>query len=71
MLDTDGYFKLAASNFKTAEAHLVDAEKELYSLLERLKACSQTFQRISGPGPAPALRHQSTVPVKGLELVRS
>ncbi|HJX12484.1 MAG TPA: hypothetical protein VJ377_03030 [Dehalococcoidales bacterium] len=71
MLEADGYFKLAASDFKTAEAHLVDAEKELYSLLERLKACSQTFQRISGPGPLPAARRKSTVPVKGLEPVRS
>ena len=46
MLGTDGYLRLAASNFKIAEAHLVDAERELHKLVERLENCSKLMSNI-------------------------
>ena len=40
MLTTDGYLKLAASNFRQAESHLKDTETHLLKLLDRLEKCS-------------------------------
>ena len=47
MLDTDGYLKLAASNFQRAETHLADTETHLRKLLERLENCSRLFGDVS------------------------
>ena len=41
MLDTDGYLRLAASNFKRAESYLEDTENQLLKLLDRLEKCSR------------------------------
>lgn len=46
MLGTDGYLRQAASNFRIAEAHLMDAEKELHKLVERLENCSKLMKNI-------------------------
>lgn len=46
MLGTNGYLRLAASNFKIAEAHLMDTEKELRKLVERLENCSKLMSKI-------------------------
>ena len=46
MIDTDKYLELAASNFKTAEAHLKTAEDSLNTLLEKLESCSKLLKKI-------------------------
>ena len=44
MLDTDGYLRMAASNFKQAESYLEDTETQLLKLLDRLEKCSRHFE---------------------------
>ncbi len=48
MLGTDGYLRQAAHNFQIAEAHLMDAEKQLHQLVERLEYCSKLIKNIPG-----------------------
>lgn len=48
MLGTDGYLRMAASNFKIAEAHLMDTEKELRKLVARLENCSKLMGKTPG-----------------------
>ncbi|OGO44627.1 MAG: hypothetical protein A2137_06000 [Chloroflexi bacterium RBG_16_58_8] len=46
MLDTDGLFRLATSNFKQAEAHLEDAEDSLRKLQGKLEAGARLIREI-------------------------
>ena len=46
MFEVDEYLKMAASNFKTAEAHLKDAEDGLHMLRERLENCFELLKKI-------------------------
>jgi hypothetical protein len=40
MLDTDGLFRLAASDFQQAGVHLAEAEAQLQRLRARLERCA-------------------------------
>ncbi len=46
MFEVDEYLRMAASNFKTAEAHLRDAEDALHMLRERLENCLELMKKI-------------------------
>jgi hypothetical protein len=46
MFEVDEYLRMAASNFKTAEAHLKDAEDGLHMLRERLENCLELMKKI-------------------------
>ena len=45
MLDTDGLFRLAATNFQQAEAHLTDCEIQLRKLRAKLEKCAGVVQQ--------------------------
>jgi hypothetical protein len=51
MFEVDEYLKMAASNFKTAEAHLKDAEDGLHALRERLENCLELMKKIPHDEP--------------------
>ena len=55
MLETDGLFKLSASNFQRAEMHLTDTEVQLRKLRARLEKCATLVQRVP---PSEVLRQQ-------------
>jgi acetyl-CoA carboxylase carboxyltransferase component len=46
MLETDGLFRLAASNFEQAETHLDDAEVQLQKLRARLDKCLELVRQM-------------------------
>ncbi len=46
MLETDGLFRLSASNFQRAEMHLTDTEVQLRKLRARLERCAALVQRV-------------------------
>jgi hypothetical protein len=46
MLETDDYLRLAASNFKVAEAKLKDTEDELLRLVEKLENSLELLRKI-------------------------
>ncbi len=46
MFEVDEYLKMAALNFKTAEAHLKDAEDDLHMLRERLENCLELMKEL-------------------------
>jgi hypothetical protein len=46
MLETEGYFKLATSNFRLAETHLKDAEAQLHKLMVKLVRCAELVKEI-------------------------
>ena len=52
MPEADDYFKLAASNFKKAEAHLEDAERSLRLLREKLDNCLELVSNIQIAEPS-------------------
>jgi hypothetical protein len=45
MLDTDGLFRLAATNFQQAETHLTDCEVQLLKLRAKLDRCAAMVRR--------------------------
>jgi hypothetical protein len=45
MLDTDGLFRLAATNFQQAETHLTDCEIQLLKLRAKLDRCAAMVRR--------------------------
>jgi hypothetical protein len=55
MLETDGLFRLAASNFQRAEMHLTDTEVQLRKLRVRLEKCAALARRDT---PSDLLREQ-------------
>ena len=77
MPQVDECLKLAASNFKIAEAHLEDAEVSLHTLLEKLDYCLERLKNV--PRDASLLREQPDIKVPGsqpmgageLDLVKS
>jgi hypothetical protein len=48
MLETEGYLKLAESNFRLAETHLKDTEQQLRDLRDRLRECIELVCRLPG-----------------------
>jgi hypothetical protein len=46
MLDSDGLFRQAATNFQQAEMSLTDAEVQLHRLRVRLEKCAAMVRRI-------------------------
>jgi hypothetical protein len=46
MLETDGLFRLAASNFMQAEMHLTDTEVQLRKLRARLEKCAALVRQV-------------------------
>jgi hypothetical protein len=47
MLETDGYFRLAAENYRRAGDNLKEAETHLRRLLERLESRSEAVPAVS------------------------
>ena len=56
MLETDEYLKMAASNFKTAEAHFKDAEDSLYTLLRKWEDCLARVKKLKGDESLPCVQ---------------
>jgi hypothetical protein len=46
MLDTDGLFRLAATNFQQAETHLTDCEVQLRKLRAKLEKCAGVVRQV-------------------------
>ena len=46
MIEVTDYLKVAASNFKTAERHLKDAEDSLRTLSEKLEDCLECMRQM-------------------------
>ena len=72
MLETDGFFRMAATNYQQAGSHLEDAEHELRKLLEKLETCLQLMKNASGAEPEgrqPAEQMGKNTPPATLERV--
>jgi predicted secreted protein len=55
MLEADGYFRQAITNFTLAGTNLSEAEDELNRILEKFKQCNQLIRQLPGLEPVIAM----------------
>ncbi|OGO31937.1 MAG: hypothetical protein A2Z29_05990 [Chloroflexi bacterium RBG_16_56_11] len=51
MLETDGLFRMAATNYQQADSHLEGAQQELNKLLQKLETCLELMRNASSGEP--------------------